>query len=56
MIMIHLPWHKVEKIIDILVLLLGILRRAQRPSATRGTLLPFYFPGGVLPLKKKIDW
>jgi hypothetical protein len=31
---------------QLLVLLLGILRRAPHPPAT---LVPFYFPGGALP-------
>jgi hypothetical protein len=35
-----------------LVFLLGIFRRAPCPSDTRGTLVPFSFPGGALPLKK----
>jgi hypothetical protein len=34
------------------MLLLGIFRRASCPSATRGALVPFYFPGGALPPKK----
>jgi hypothetical protein len=40
------------------VFLLGIFRRARCPSDTRGTLVPFYFPGGALPLKifLKIYW
>jgi hypothetical protein len=40
----------------LLVFLLGIFRRALRPSDTRGTLVPFYFPGGALPLKKTNYW
>jgi hypothetical protein len=35
-----------------LVLLLCIFRRAPLPSDTRGALVPFYFPGGALSLKK----
>jgi hypothetical protein len=35
-----------------LVFLLGIFRRAPRPSDTRGALVPFSFPGGALPLKQ----
>jgi hypothetical protein len=37
-----------------IVLLLGIFRRAPCPSATRGTLVSFYFPGGALPLNNFI--
>jgi hypothetical protein len=39
---------------NMIVLLLGIFRRAPCPSDTRGALVPFYFPRGALPLKKNI--
>jgi hypothetical protein len=35
-----------------LVLLLGIFRRVPRPAPPGGALVPLYFPGGALPLKK----
>jgi hypothetical protein len=42
------PIHKVGQWV---VLLLGIFRRAPHPATARGTLVPFYFPGGALPRK-----
>jgi hypothetical protein len=39
---------------SILVLLLGIFRRAPLPLPPGGALVPFYFPGSALPFKKKI--
>jgi hypothetical protein len=38
---------------SLIVLLLSIFRWALRPSATRGALVPFYFPGVTLPFKIK---
>jgi hypothetical protein len=42
-----------KRVNDILVLLLGIFRRVLCPSAARGALVPFYFPGGTLLFLKK---